>query len=82
MEHGRTETHAPLAPQHAFEQRYGTLLSVLGLLVWLLAMILAVAGPLLGVSIPPLLVIGMVVFSGVFSLLSLPRILGKDPGPD
>ena len=58
------------------EDRAGTLLSVAGLIAWLSAMMLAVAGPLLGLHIPPLLIVGMVVFSGAFSVLSLPRLIG------
>lgn len=56
--------------------RAGTLLSVAGLLAWLSAMMLAIAGPLLGIHIPPLLIVGMVVFSAAFSVLSLPKLIG------
>lgn len=52
--------------------------SILGLMVWLGAMILAVAGPLVGLAIPVALVVGMVVLSGIFSLLSLPRLFSDD----
>jgi len=55
----------------------GAWLSIVGLLAWLGAMVLAVAGPLLNIEIPAGLIVGMVVFSGVFSLLSLPRLLGS-----
>ena len=58
------------------DDRAGTLLSVAGLVAWLSAMLLAIAGPLLGVDVPPLLIVGMVVFSGAFSVLSLPRLIG------
>lgn len=58
------------------EDRAGTLLSVAGLVAWLSAMMLAVAGPLLGLHVPPLLIVGMVVFSGAFSVLSLPKLIG------
>lgn len=58
------------------DDRAGTLLSVAGLVAWLSAMLLAIAGPLLGISIPPLVIVGMVVFSGAFSVLSLPRLIG------
>ena len=58
------------------DDRAGTLLSVAGLVAWLSAMMLAIAGPLLGVAIPPLLIVGMVVFSGAFSVLSLPKLIG------
>jgi len=58
------------------DDRAGTLLSVAGLVAWLSAMMLAIAGPLLGVEVPPLLIVGMVVFSGAFSVLSLPRLIG------
>lgn len=47
-----------------------------GLVAWLSAMLLAIAGPLLGIHVPPLLIIGMVVFSAAFSVLSLPRLIG------
>jgi len=56
--------------------RAGTLLSVAGLVAWLSAMMLAVAGPLFGMDISPLLIVGMVVFSGAFSVLSLPKLIG------
>ena len=56
--------------------RAGTMLSVAGLVAWLSAMMLAIAGPLLGIDIPPLLIVGMVVFSGAFSVLSLPKLIG------
>lgn len=64
------------------EDRTGTMLSVAGLVAWLSAMMLAIAGPLLGIDVPPLLIVAMVVFSGAFSVLSLPRLvgLGKDDG--
>lgn len=58
------------------DDRAGTLLSVAGLVAWLSAMMLAIAGPLLGVEVPPLLIVGMVIFSGAFSVLSLPRLIG------
>jgi len=50
-------------------------MSILGLLAWLVAMALAVAGPLLNIDIPAILIVGIVIFSGLFSLLSLPRLL-------
>lgn len=56
--------------------RTGTMLSVAGLVAWMSAMMLAIAGPLLGVDIPPLLIVGMIVFSGAFSVLSLPKLVG------
>lgn len=58
------------------DDRTGTLLSVAGLVAWLSAMMLAIAGPLLGVDVPPLLIVGMVIFSGAFSVLSLPKLIG------
>lgn len=58
------------------DDRAGTMLSVAGLVAWLSAMLLAIAGPLLGITVPPLLIVGMVVFSGAFSVLSLPRLIG------
>ena len=60
------------------ENRTGTLLSVAGLLAWLSAMLLAIAGPLLGLAVPPLVIVGMIVFSAAFSVLSLPRLIGVD----
>lgn len=58
------------------DDRAGTLLSVAGLVAWLSAMMLAIAGPLLGIEVPALLIVGMVVFSGAFSVLSLPKLVG------
>ena len=58
--------------------RTGTLLSVAGLLAWLSAMMLAIAGPLLGLAVPPLVIVGMIVFSAAFSVLSLPKLIGVD----
>mgnify|MGYP000066591162 CR=1 FL=1 len=40
------------------------------------AMLLAIAGPLLGIQVPPLVIVGMVAFSGAFSILSLPKLVG------
>lgn len=56
--------------------RMGTVLSVAGLVAWLVAMLLAIAGPLLGINIPPLVIVAMIVFSAAFSVLSLPRLVG------
>jgi len=74
--------HTPYTTADANQpnDRAGTLLSVAGLLAWLSAMMLAIAGPLLGVDIPPLLIVGMVVFSGAFSVLSLPKLIGLGKG--
>jgi len=58
------------------DDRAGTMLSVAALVAWLSAMLLAIAGPLLGLDIPPLLIVGMVVFSGAFSVMSLPKLIG------
>ena len=68
-------TYSPTAANQP-ENRAGTMLSVAGLIAWLSAMLLAIAGPLLGIDIPPLLIVGMVVFSGAFSVLSLPKLIG------
>ena len=57
------------------------LLSIAGLIAWLSAMMLAIAGPLFGIHVPPLLIVGMVVFSGAFSVLSLPRLVGLGRQP-
>jgi len=53
----------------------GAWLSIIGLMAWLVAMALAVAGPLLNIHIPAAMIVGIVIVSGVFSLLSLPRLL-------
>ena len=58
------------------DDRTGPVLSIAGLLAWLSAMLLAVSGPILGVDVPPLLIVGMVVFSGAFSVLSMPKLIG------
>jgi hypothetical protein len=70
--------HTSYSPSGANQpnDRAGTILSVAGLAAWLSAMLLAIAGPILGVSVPPLLIVGMVVFSGAFSVLSLPKLIG------
>jgi hypothetical protein len=72
------DMHTSYSPATANEpnDKAGTLLSVVGLVAWLSAMMLAIAGPLLGVNVPPLLIVGMVVFSGAFSVLSLPKLIG------
>jgi len=66
--------HLPGSDSEATQQT-GAWLSIVGLVAWLAAMALAVAGPLLNIQIPAAVIVGMVVFSGVFSLLSLPRLL-------
>jgi hypothetical protein len=58
------------------DDKTGTLLSVAGLLAWLSAMLLAIAGPLLGLAVPPIVIVGMIVFSAAFSVLSLPKLVG------
>ena len=68
-------TYSPSAANQP-DNHAGTLLSVVGLLAWLSAMLMAVAGPILGIDVPALLIIGMVVLSGAFSVLSLPRLIG------
>jgi hypothetical protein len=72
------QMHATYSPTDANQpdNRVGTLLSVMGLVAWLSAMMLAIAGPLLGIDIPPMLIVGIVVFSGAFSVLSLPKLIG------
>jgi len=72
------EMHATYSPTNANQpdNRIGTLLSVMGLVAWLSAMMLAIAGPLLGIEIPAMLIVGIVVFSGAFSVLSLPKLIG------
>lgn len=74
---------APYSPSDANQpgDRLGTLLSIAGLIAWLSAMMMAIAGPLFGVHVPPLLIVGMVVFSGAFSVLSLPRLVGLGRQP-
>jgi hypothetical protein len=67
---------------HEFQHnpdRTGTTLSIIGLGVWLAAMLLAVISPIVGLPVPPMAVVGLVLFSGLFSLLSLPRLLGSSP---
>jgi hypothetical protein len=70
--------HSPYSPSSANQpdDRTGTLLSIAGLLAWLSAMLLAVAGAIFGLDVPPLLIVGMVVFSGAFSVLSMPKLIG------
>ena len=70
--------HTSYSPSGANQpdDRAGTLLCVAGLLAWLSAMLLAIAGPILGLHVHPLLIVGMVVFSGAFSVLSLPKLIG------
>ena len=70
------DTSYPATTKNEPEHRTGTLLSVVGLLAWLSAMLLAIAGPLLNIHVPPLLIVGMVVFSAAFSVLSLPTLIG------
>lgn len=62
-------------PESAPANDGGAWLSVLGLVSWLCAMLMAVAGPLLNIEIPALLIVGTVLISAVLSLLSLPRLL-------
>jgi hypothetical protein len=64
------------------DDRAGTFLSIAALVAWLSAMLLAIAGPLLGLDVPPLLIVGMVVFSGAFSVMSLPKLIGLGQGDD
>jgi NADH:ubiquinone oxidoreductase subunit 6 (subunit J) len=70
--------HSSYSPSSANQpdDRTGTLLSIAGLLAWLSAMLLAVAGAIFGLDVPPLLIVGMVVFSGAFSVLSMPKLIG------
>ena len=70
--------HSSYSPSNANqpEDRAGTVLSIAGLLAWLSAMLLAVSGPIFGIDVPPLLIVGMVVFSGAFSVLSMPKLIG------
>ena len=68
-------TYSPTAINRPHD-RTGTLLSIAGLMAWLTAMILAIAGPLLGLEISPMVIVGMIVFSAAFSVLSLPKLIG------
>jgi NADH:ubiquinone oxidoreductase subunit 6 (subunit J) len=70
--------HTTYSPTDANEphNRVGTLLNVAGLVTWLSAMLLAIAGPLLGLHVPSLVIVALVVFSGAFTVLSLPRLIG------
>lgn len=72
------EHHATESNTHPQAPVAGAWLSIVGLVAWLTAMALAVAGPLLNIEIPAAVIVGMVVFSGIFSLLSLPRLLNQD----
>ncbi len=63
---------------HKIPDRTGTTLSIISLGVWLAAMLLAVLSPIVGLPVPPMAVIGLVLFSGLFSLLSLPRLLSTN----
>lgn len=63
------------------EKRSGMLFGIAGLMAWLSALLLAVAGPLLGLRVPPLLIVAIVVFAGAFSLVSLPK-MGEDSRRD
>lgn len=76
--------HTTYSPSGANQpdDRAGTLLSVAGLVAWLSAMLLAIAGPVLGINVPPLVIVGMVIFSGAFSVLSLPKLIGLGKGSD
>lgn len=71
----KTQTNQAATPDNASEGQTGALLNVTGLIFWLSAMLLAIAGPLLGIAVPPLLIVGIVVFSAAFSFLSLPTLL-------
>ncbi len=68
-------SHMPPAPR-----RTGALLNVSGLVAWLAALLLAVAGPLFGFEIPAAYLVAAVVFSAVFSVASVPRLVetGRD----
>jgi hypothetical protein len=61
-------------PRKSDEARTGTFLSIAGLLAWLTAMLLALAGPLLGKPVPPLVIVAIIIVSAVFTVLSLPRL--------
>jgi len=81
--------HSYTDPQHITDKpgsqpndNNGALLSIIGLIAWLFAMILAIAGPLLNIAIPSDIIVGMVIFSGMFSLFSLPRLLGGNSTKD
>ncbi len=83
MQHSYPQSEHASAGDHPHPPVAGAWLSIVGLIAWLTAMALAVAGPLLNIEIPASVIVGMVVFSGVFSLLSLPRLLNtrdEDPG--
>lgn len=56
-------------------RRAGILLSVAGLVTWLAALLLVVAGPLLGFEIPAHYLVGIIVVSAAFSVVSLPRLI-------
>jgi len=76
MHHSYTETQR-IPEKHntaSTNANSGAMLSIIGLIAWLFAMTLAIAGPLLNIAIPSDVIIGMVLFSGLFSLFSLPRL--------
>jgi len=75
MENATTHDGSLTADQNPDASQGGAWLSIIGLLAWLVAMALAVAGPLLNIDIPATVIVGIVIFSGLFSLLSLPRLL-------
>lgn len=83
MQHGypHPPQHSANGAAHSNVSLNGAWLSIVGLIAWLTAMALAVAGPLLHIEIPAAVIVGMVVFSGVFSLLSLPKLLNGDDDP-
>ena len=80
MQHSYPDSNSPRSP--ANQVVGGAWLSIIGLVAWLGAMIMAVAGPLFGLSIPAPVIVATVVLSGVFSLLSLPRLLGTGHSED
>lgn len=69
-------------PPHQNQIIGGAWLSIVGLIAWLGAMVMAVAGPLFGLTIPAPVIVATVVLSGVLSLLSLPRLLGTSQPDD
>jgi hypothetical protein len=75
MENATTHEGPLTADQNPNASQGGAWVSIIGLVAWLVAMALAVAGPLLNIDIPAIVVVGIVIFSGLFSLLSLPRLL-------
>ena len=76
------QTSFPMHMLPPAPKRTSVLLSAAGLVTWLTALALAVAGPLLGFEIPTPYLLGVIVFSAAFSVLSLPRLIEMERDED